>query len=163
MNMFRQYQMLMEPNQELNNPMTPAYLAGLRSQIGDLYRPDPFIYVYDKVLTASQTNVQDQLTISSDADFMLMGLSVPTSTGLFSLQLSDARLYYLSNTPLLSTLFSTDPTLPFPFIGDYDTDTETGGLWIPSGSRIGITLNDLSAGTNTIQLNFVGVKKLKVA
>lgn len=150
------------PSQRLINPYTPPYLSGVPAEVGGTFRLDPFIYIYDRVLSASQTGLQEQLNISTDADFMIQGISVPVATGLFSFQVSDARLYYLSNVALLSTIFSTDPTIPQPIIGDFDTETEAGGLWIPAGSKVSLTLNDLSAAPNTISIYFHGIKRLKI-
>lgn len=157
------YMELAYPHQNLRNPYTPPYLSGIPGEVGGIFRLDPYIYVFDGSLTANQTGLQQQVNISTDADFMLQGISVPSATGLFSFLVSDARLYFLSNVALLSTIFSTDPTIPTPVIGDFDTETEAGGLWIPSGSKISLTLNDLSGAPNTFSIYFHGAKRTKVS
>jgi len=152
------------PQDMLSNPITPPYLTGVSATKGNgLFKLTPYTYPYQYSLTASQVNLQDTVTISNDADFVLQGLAIPSSAGLFSLQISDSRLYYLSQTALLSTLYSTDPANPWPFIGDYDTDTQAGGVWFPAGGRINLVLNDLSAASNTGEIWFIGCKRFALA
>lgn len=147
----------------LSNPLTPPYLTGVSPTKGNgLFRLQPYTYPYQYSLTSGQTNFQDTVTISNDADFVLQGLSIPRSDGLFSLQISDSRLYFLSQTALLSTLFSTDPASPWPFIGDYDTDTEAGGIWFPAGGRINLVLNELATISNTGEMWFIGAKRFAI-
>lgn len=145
------------------NPLAPAYMQGIEGNLGGAYRTDPLIIPVDVVLTASAVNVQQQVTIDADADFMLYGISIPTATGLFSFQLNDSRLYYMSNNPVYSTIYSTDPLNPTPVLGNYDTGLKTGGLWFAAGSRLGLTMNELSVATNTIQMLLHGAKLFRNA
>jgi hypothetical protein len=70
------------PQDMPSNPITPPYLTGVSATKGNgLFKLTPYTYPYQYSLTASQVNLQDTVTISNDADFVLQGLAIPSSAG----------------------------------------------------------------------------------
>lgn len=129
-------------------PQPPPEVAG--------YDTKPYFYVYNppnNELTADQIIEDGQVSIQPDADFICAGLYISLYTGAFQFQLTDAQGYLLSNGLINSGGISqaaNEPTILSP------------AHTFPAGSRIQITIEDLSGSTNPLQLVFVGWKRFKL-
>jgi len=131
-------------NQSLNPHASPV-LNGLTAQ-------EPyFAYVFDQVLTANQV-VAGQVVINNDADFVLRGIVANTFTGIFRVRFNRSGLYFLSSGYIHSSNLVSDAASPLPIIPE---------MLFVAGSRIGLDISDLSGATNTIQISFVGAKRLR--
>lgn len=129
------------------NPLASPVLNGL-----DLSNPT-YYYTYDVVLANGQS-LSDQVPINADADFKSWGLVINQKTGEFLVRFNRSGLYFLSNSyvhslNLVSTMASPVPLSP--------------PLTFAAGSRIGIDLVNQLAGSNTIQIVFIGQKLLRGA
>jgi hypothetical protein len=140
--------------------MNPGQSQSL-SSYGNVYAPEvyngippmpgvveaPFDYIYDVVLTADQSLVDQTVSVDVDADFELRGVLIAVSSGSFSMRWNDGQGYYVQNQELLNNNFSS--LTPYPSFPS---------LVIVAGGRIGVDITDLSSATNTVQVVFRGVK-----
>jgi len=112
-----------------------------------------FIYPFDPVqLTASQTNVQAQIALDNDADFLWDRIAA-VSTGLFSVFLLNSSLA----VPLMSNAL-------IPIFGENCSGPAGLPLWLPRpyrifrGSILSAAFNDRSGAPNTIEFCLIGYK-----
>lgn len=136
------------------NPFAPPAYNGLSGEYPNGFVDVDHSYVYQVTLAASQMLRDQQQPIDTDADFVLRAIQLTSNTGVFAVRFSDSQGYYLSNGLLRSAIFlvGTVP-VPFPLFPE---------LVFPSGGRIGIDIQDLSAAPNTVELTFRGVKRYKL-
>jgi hypothetical protein len=140
------------------NQFSPDYFSGVEvapsDQVG--YEPRPFTYIYNppnNQLTANQV-LADSLQLDVDADFLLFGWYLSLFTGEFQIQLADSTGYNLMSGALNSGAISLSSSAPTVFSPAHP---------FPAGGRIQIvTLQDLSAATNPLQIAFVGEKLFRV-
>jgi hypothetical protein len=110
----------------------------------------PFWYPLNVVLTGNQQGVKATVTIDNDGDFQWRSL-VATSTGLFSVVLTDAMIKR--------------PMMPTPINGENLAGTSQQPALLPVPRRLKRTtiiegiFNDRSGAGNTIQLALWGYKK----
>ena len=124
------------------NPLASPVLNGLPED-------DPtFYYTFDVTLSSGQS-LSDQVQINADADFRLWGLVVSLKGGEFLVRLNRSGLYFLSNGFIHSLNLVSDASSPVPI---------SPPLVFAAGSRIGVDLVNQFAGSNTIQIVFVGQK-----
>ena len=129
-------------------PQPPAGLVG--------YEDRPFEYIYNPPngeLTALQLINPDSVAIQTDADFWLAGWYLSLYTAAFQIQLTDASGYQLSDGMINSaaiSLIASDPTVLSP------------AHPFPAGGKILIVIQDLSNGTNPLQIVFKGWKRFRV-
>jgi hypothetical protein len=135
------------------NPYAPPAYNGMPDASPAGYQDQSYDYVYDVTLAANQ-RLQDEVAVANDADFVLRAIVVNVNTGNFSIQISDAQWYQLSNAPVLNGNIQGDPSSPYPVFNE---------LVFPAGGRIAILITDISAAPNTIQILFRGVKRYRVA
>jgi hypothetical protein len=132
----------------MNNPYAPPVYNGLDAPKG----PQDFTYVYDGVIPANSL-INDQVSTQLDADFRWMAVVVNTYTSInFTVRFSINGLYYLSSTLLQAAAYSSDPSAPWPIIGN---------LIVPAGARITVDLQDYSGAQNTVEILFRGMKLYK--
>ncbi len=141
--------------QDLNvNPFASAAYNGLPNGAPPNWQDVGFDYVYDIVLTANQTLLNQTVPIQPDADFLWRATSIGIATGAFSIKYYDSQGYALSNAPRINNSFNvgliSTPAPRFP------------ELIFPAGSRIGIDITDLSGAGNTIQIVFLGPKRYRL-
>lgn len=136
------------------NPFAPPAYNGLSGEYPNGFVDVDHSYVYRVTLAANQMLRDQQQPIDTDADFVLRAIQLTSNTGVFAVRFSDSQGYYLSNGLLRSAIFlvGTVP-VPFPLFPE---------LVFPSGGRIGIDIQDLSAAPNTVELTFRGVKRYKL-
>lgn len=136
------------------NPFAPPAYNGLSGEYPNGFVDVDHSYVYQVTLAANQMLRDQQQPIDTDADFVLRAIQLTSNTGVFAVRFSDSQGYYLSNGLLRSAIFlvGTVP-VPFPLFPE---------LVFPSGGRIGIDIQDLSAAPNTVELTFRGVKRYKL-
>lgn len=138
----------MNPGQSISsysNVYAPEVYNGI-PQAPDVVEA-PFDYIYDVVLTANQSLVDQTVSVDVDSDFELRGVLLAVNTGTFSMRWSDGQGYYVQSQELLDGNFSA--LTPYPSFPS---------LVIVAGGRIGVDITDLSAAGNTIQIVFRGVK-----
>jgi hypothetical protein len=135
------------------NPSAPPAYNGL-SGAGSGYVDQDFSYVYTVTLTANQMLRDQVLAIATDADFCWRALVLGAYTGAFSFRFSDSQGYYLSNGMLVysNLLWGTTP-IPYPMLPE---------IVLPAGGRIGIDIQDLSGGSNSVELTFRGAKRYRI-
>lgn len=136
------------------NPFAPPAYNGLSGDYPNGFVDVDHSYVYQVTLTANQMLRDQQQPIDTDADFVLRAIQLTSNTGVFAVRFSDSQGYYLSNGLLRSAIFLVS-TVPVPFAVFPE-------LVFPSGGRIGIDIQDLSAAPNTVELTFRGVKRYKL-
>ncbi len=134
------------------NPLSPPAVQGINDASPQGYIDVPFDYVYNQTLSASQTLNNEVVSIFTEADFAWRGL-IFTSTGLFSVQFQDGQGYYLSSGMVYSTNMPNTPGDPFPRFPE---------VVYPAGGRITLNITELTAGTNVVQLLFVGVNRYRI-
>jgi len=142
------------PNMMVNPYAPPAY-QGLSGSAMPGFVDVDFSYVYDVVLTASQSLYDQSTPIRNDADFEWRAMVLAVNTGVFRVRFSDSQGYYFSNGFINSANFlDNGARLPW---------TVFPGVLLPAGGKIGIDIQDLSAAENTIQLIFRGVNRYRIA
>jgi hypothetical protein len=121
----------------------------MQSYAGDM----SFDYPYDKVLDNTDTPLPNEaIRTDTDSDFLLYGLSINAFTSiLFTLQFRDSSGNYFSSAPVYAANYMGQGAAPYLFIGKPRI--------FPPGSQLGISIQNLSAATNTIQLLFRGEKR----
>jgi hypothetical protein len=138
----------------LANPYAPPVYNGVPDGSPTGYQDVSFDAVYNSpALTALQA-IFDQVTLDTDADFLLRAVFVASATGVFSIRWADSQNYYLANARILSTNLPGDASSPYPWMPEQ---------YYPAGGRIPIDLADVSNAGNTIQFIFRGVKRFRVA
>lgn len=139
-------------NYPLQNPFAPPSYNGLPDASPEGYVDIDFSYVYDVVLTASQTLLAQSVSTTNDADFEIRAIVIAFSTGTFRVRFSDSQGYYISNSMVESANILGDASSPMPVFP---------GLLIPAGGQIGIDIQDTSGSGNTIEILFRGVKRYR--
>lgn len=132
------------------NPFAPRAFGGITQQPN--YEDRSFDYTYDFSLTADET-LQDQVSIDTDADFLMEAWYVSAATGGFTIQLTDSNGYQLQNGQVQSaglSFSSADPTVFSP------------SHPFPAGGKIQILISDISGSSNTGQIVFKGTKRFIV-
>jgi hypothetical protein len=112
-----------------------------------------FDYPFDIVLDATDTPLPNEaIRTDTDSDFLLYGLSINSFTSiLFTLQFRDSSGNYFSSLPVFAGNYAGQGSAPYLFPGRPRI--------FPPGSQLGISIQNLSAATNTIQLLFRGDKR----
>ena len=121
------------------------------------YRDDAYDVPYNSpTLTGGLPgpSLFDQVTLDTDADFLLRAVYVSSSTGIFSIRWADSQNYWLASAMILSTNLPGDAGSPYPWVPEQ---------FYPAGGRIYIQIADQSNASNTIQFVFRGVKRFRVA
>lgn len=109
-------------------------------------------YVYTVALTALQVLNNEAQIINQDSDFMWRGL-VFSSTGAFDVRFYDAVGYAMMNARVSSANLANDGSRPYTVFPEQP---------FPGGGRIGIEIADTSNAANTVELNFLGVRRYAV-
>ena len=140
------------------NQYSPDYFRGVNvaspEQVG--YEPRPFTYIYNppnNELTALQELTNDSVQIDVDSDFRLFAWYIALYTGEFEIQIADSTGYYLFSGFMNSGAISQSSAIPTIFSPAHP---------LPAGGKIVININDLSDGTNPLQIAFVGEKLFRV-
>jgi hypothetical protein len=112
-----------------------------------------FDYPFDIVLDNTDVPLQNEaIRTDTDSDFLLYGLVINAFTSiLFTLQFRDSSGNYFSSLPVYAGNYAGQGTAPYLFPGKPRI--------FPPGSQLGISIQNLSAATNTIQLLFRGEKR----
>lgn len=147
----------MTPSYKLNQ-YAPAYQQGLQQPEPEVmgYEDRPFEYIYSPAtgaLTANQLINPDTTAIDTDADFWLAGWYISLYTGPFQIQLLDSTGYQLQSGMINSaaiSLSASDPTVVSP------------AHPFPAGSKIQEVIQDLSGGSNPLQIVFKGWKRFRI-
>ena len=121
----------------------------MNSYAGDM----SFDYPFDIVLDNTDTLLPNEaIRTDTDSDFLLYGLSINAFTSiLFTLQFRDSSGSYFSSEPVQAGNYAGQGAAPYLFIGKPRI--------FPPGSQLGISIQNFSAATNTIQLLFRGEKR----
>ncbi len=136
------------------NPYAPPSYNGLNDASPAGYVDVDFSYPYDVTLTSGQFLRDQSISTTNDADFAWRGLVIGFATGAFNVRFADSQGFYLSNGMIASANLIGDAASPYPIFPE---------ILIPAGGRIGIDIQDTSAGTNIIQLLCRGVKRYRIA
>ena len=141
----------------LLNPYSPSYFSGVntppKSQV--LYEDKTIYYPYNppnQELTADQDLV-DVLAIQADSDFICFGYYLSLYTGLFQFKITDSTGYQLTNGFIISSLVSQSQAEPTVLPVAH---------FFPASGKISLEFQDLSGGTNPLQLVFVGVNRYRL-
>ncbi len=136
------------------NPFAPPAYNGLGGDYPNGYLDLDFTYVYTVTMTANQMLRDQVLALQTDADFVWRAVIASNQTGAYSIRFSDSQGFYLSNgmIPYTNFLYGTVP-VPYPIFPE---------LVLPAGGRIGIDIQDLSGGGNTVEIAFRGVKRYRL-
>ena len=112
-----------------------------------------FEYPFDIILDATDTPLPNEaIRTDTDSDFLLFGLSINVFTSiLFTIQFRDSSGNYFSSQPVFAGNYNGQGSEPYLFPGRPRI--------FPPGSQLGISIQNLSAATNTIQLLFRGEKR----
>lgn len=136
----------------MTNPLAPAVVQGIPSVPPPGFLDMAFSYPFSFSLTANQVSLGNVVSILIEADFYWRGLSF-VSDGVFAVRFQDGQQYYLSTGFIYSTNLPNTAGDPFPFFPE---------VYYPAGGRITVDLQDLSGGTNTGQLLFIGTSRYRV-
>ena len=139
-----------QSNQYPSNPFSPRAFGGVAQP--QAVEDRSFNYTYDFSLTALET-LQDQVSIDTDADFNCEAWYISAATGGFTIQLTDSNGYQLQNGQVQSAGLSFSQADPTVFSPSHP---------FPAGGKIQILITDISGGTNTGQIVFIGTKRFIV-
>ena len=138
-------------NQYPPNPYAPNAFAGIQPN-PQRFQDRSFNYIYDFTLTALQ-QLTDQVSIDTDADFLLEAWYIATATSTFTIQLTDSTGYQLQSGPIQSAGLSQSQADPTVFSPSHP---------FPAGGKIQIQITDTSNAGNTGQIVFIGTKRFIV-
>jgi hypothetical protein len=112
-----------------------------------------FEYPFDIVLDNTDTPLANEaIRTDTDSDFLLYGLTMNVFTSiLFTVQFRDSSGNYFSSLPVFAANYQGQGSAPYLFPGRPRI--------FPPGSQLGISIQNLSAATNTIQFTFRGEKR----
>lgn len=132
--------------------MTPSPNAPQPPQ--PVYVEEPAQYIFNLTLAANATPTNIPVNIDRDSDFLLTGIN-GSSTGLYSLnfRLPSGRL--ICNQQILNT----------NFIGTANQPTAIGPPPIYRAGSTGpqLDLTDLTGSSNTLQIVFSGIRRLRTS
>jgi hypothetical protein len=116
---------------------------------------EPANYVFNYTIPGSTLVQNISVNIDRDSDFMLTGINGSSTSPLFSLnfQLPSGRL--ICSSPIASANFLGTPNIP----------TVIGPSPVYRAGSIGpaVTLQDTSGSSNTVQIVFSGIRRLRTA
>lgn len=149
----------MSDNSYAATPYAPDYFAGLDTPPKEVlgYEDRPFDYIYNppnNQLTALQEIPKDQVSIDSDADFLLDAWFISKFTGAFQIQITDANNYQLQSGFVNSAALSQSSSDPTPFKPSHP---------FPASGKLYIAITDLSDATNPLQIVFRGRKRYRIS
>lgn len=111
-------------------------------------RTEAGFYPYSVTLSANQALTDQSVIIDADSDFLVLGL-VGTQTGNYRVNFKSQNGRYVAQSQLRNAnIVGTGQfpvALPKPVI-------------VAARGRLGIDITDLSGGSNTIELVFVGIR-----
>lgn len=112
-----------------------------------------FDYPFNIVLDATDVPLPNEaIRTDTDSDWLHYGLTINAFTSiLFTLQFRDSSGNYYSSLPVFAANYNGQGSAPYLFPGRPRI--------FPPGSQLGISIQNLSAATNTIQLLFRGEKR----
>lgn len=137
----------------MSNPLSTPAANGVMNASPFNCLDQSFNYVYPISLTANQILSNQSVSILTEPDFLWRGLLF-TSTGTFSVRFQDGQQYYLSNDFINSNNLLGVAGDPFPVFPE---------VFYPAGGKIVLDIQDLSGGTNTGQILFIGANRYKVS
>ena len=139
---------MQQPNYQ--NAFAPVGFAGVVDTTPAGFLDSPFSYVYDVVLTSGQAVSNASVPIQTDSDFLLRGVYISFSTGIFGFRWSDSNNQYFSDGLVSSVNFATFAGQPFVMLPE---------VWYPAGSKLSLDITDFSLAPNTVEIVFIGVKR----
>lgn len=140
------------------NQYAPTYYGGVEIAPGaDVgFEPRPYDYLYNPPggqLQASELRNNDTVAIQTDADFMLFGWYLSLFTGAFQILLTDDTGYQLFSGFVNSGAISQSSADPTVFSPSHP---------FRAGGKIVISIQNLTASLNPLQIVFKGEKLFRV-
>jgi hypothetical protein len=116
------------------------------------YHEEPFELVFNKTLTALQDVPDLSQFVDADGDFVWMATK-GTQTGDYEVRFQLPNGRYQSSARIRNANEIGSAQFPVP---------KFPAVVLPAGSKIGIDIKDLSNAENTVQIVFIGLKRLRV-